>query len=178
MLFLCLISLSCVLVFLLSSSLLYQCFIRPWGQIAAASAPTNRHPNKLELKTHTSSMWPTCGSAHVAASLDLWRVKETSLDVKGNPCSALHSHNIPAVLLTGVSGTLRTLFCQRLNKHIRLIVEVCNGDWEGPPSLNPKVNQNSMWMFELSSRRTLMSAYVCVCGLRSMSRVKFKFSRS
>lgn len=57
-------------------------------------------------------MWPACGSAHVTATLDLWRVKETGLDVKGEPWQALHSHNIPAVLLTGVSGTLRTLFCQ------------------------------------------------------------------
>ena len=58
-------------------------------------------------------MWATCGSAHVTATpLDLWRVKDTDLDVKGEPWQALYSHNIPAVLLTGVSGTLRTLFCQ------------------------------------------------------------------
>lgn len=50
----------------------------PWGQIAAAPSLTNRHPNKLELKTLTPSMWPTC------ASLDLWKVKETGLVVTGS----------------------------------------------------------------------------------------------
>lgn len=115
-------------------------------------------------------MWATCGSAYVTATLPLlWRVKDTSLDVKGEPWQALHSHNIPAVLLTGVSRTLRTLFCQRLNKHIRLIVAVCNRDWEVTPSLNPKVNQNSMWTFKLSSQCNLMSVCVCVCGLHIVS---------
>lgn len=96
-------------------------------------------------------MWSTCGQAHVTTTLALWRVKETSLDVKGEHWQALHSHNIPAVLLTGVSGTLGTLFCQRLNKHIRLMVEFFNRDWDMPPSLSPEVNQSSMWTFELSS---------------------------
>lgn len=79
---------------------------------------------------------------------------ETSVNVKGEHWHLLHNHNIPAVLVTGISGTLRTLFCQRLNKNIRLFAVVCNWDWEVTPSLNPKVNQNSM--SELSSRFTLM----------------------
>lgn len=121
----------------------------PSGQIADASAPTDIQIN-LNLKYQLLSTLLSSRHCHSGPL-------ETSVNVKGEHWQLLHSHNIPAVLLTGISGTLRTLFCERLNKNIRLIVVVCNRDWEVTPSFNPKVNQNSMWIFELSSRFTLMS---------------------
>lgn len=123
----------------------------PWGQTAAAHALTNRRPNKPRLKTVTLSMWPTCGPAHMAATASSSDPLEGRPDRSG--CWTYRSHNIPAGLLTGVSGTLPALFCQRLNQHIRLIIDVCGATREVPPSLRtpsllspPKVNLSCVWM--------------------------------
>lgn len=113
----------------------------PWGQTAAAYALTNRRPNKPRLKTVTLSMWPTCGPAHMAATA---AAASSSDLLEGRPdrsgCWTYRSHNIPAGLLTGVSGTPPALFCQRLNQHIRLIIDVCGATRKchhllGPPPL-------------------------------------------
>lgn len=106
-------------------------------------------------------MWPTCGSTRCTATLDPWGKQR---DQPGCYRRTLHSHNIPAVLLTGVSGTLRTLFCHRLNKRIRLIVAVCNRDWE-------MTRPSSMWIFQLSFLCMCVCMFVCVYGLISTSRM-------
>lgn len=106
-------------------------------------------------------MWPTCGSTRRTATLDPWGKQR---DQPGCYRRTLHSHNIPAVLLTGVSGTLRTLFCHRLNKRIRLIVAVCNRDWE-------MTRPSSMWVFQLSFLCMCVCMFVCVYGLISTSRM-------